>query len=399
MEEKKKFRLGLLPKVLIAIGLGILCSLFFPDWAAKAVATFNSLFSNFLGFIIPLLILGLVAPGIAEMGKGAGKLLLITVILAYVSTILAGYFSYFTCEAAYPSILVKDPNFALAALNEGAGIKPYFSIDMPPVFGVMTALILAFVLGLGAAYSKSETIIKVLGEFRDIINLIIKNVIIPLLPFFIFGIFLILSMEGQVTSVLKLFLKVILVIFAMHIVWLVFQFLVAGAISRKNPFKCLWNMLPAYMTALGTQSSAATIPVTLAQTRKNGVDNGVSSFTVPLCATIHLAGSTLKIVACAFAIMYMMGLPTGVGLYTGFIFMLGITMVAAPGVPGGAIMAALAVLESILGFDSTLQALMIALYITMDSFGTACNVTGDGAISLIVDRIYSNINKKNKKNQ
>lgn len=396
MEEKKKFRLGLLPKVIIAIGLGILCSLFFPEWAAKAVATFNSLFSNFLGFIIPLLILGLVAPGIAEMGKGAGKLLLITVILAYASTIMAGYFSYFTCEAAYPAILDKDPSFALAALNESAGIKPYFSIDMPPVFGVMTALILAFVLGLGAAYAKSETLIKVLGEFRDIINLIIKNVIIPLLPFFIFGIFLILSMEGQVASVLKLFLKVILVIFAMHIVWLVFQFLVAGAISRKNPFKCLWNMLPAYMTALGTQSSAATIPVTLAQTRKNGVDNGVSSFTVPLCATIHLAGSTLKIVACAFAIMYMMGLPTGIGLYTGFIFMLGITMVAAPGVPGGAIMAALAVLESILGFDSTLQALMIALYITMDSFGTACNVTGDGAISLIVDKIYTNIRKRSK---
>lgn len=396
MEGKKKFRLGLLPKVLIAIGLGILCSLFFPEWAAKAVATFNSLFSNFLGFIIPLLILGLVAPGIAEMGKGAGKLLLITVILAYASTILAGYFSYFTCEAAYPAVLEKDPGFTLTALNESVGIKPYFSIAMPPVFGVMTALILAFVLGLGAAYAKSETLIKALDEFRDIINLIIKNALIPLIPFFIFGIFLILSMEGQVASVLKLFLKVILVIFAMHIVWLVFQFLVAGAVSRKNPFRCLWNMLPAYVTALGTQSSAATIPVTLQQTRKNGVDNGVSSFTVPLCATIHLAGSTLKIVACAFAIMYMMGLPTGIGLYTGFIFMLGVTMVAAPGVPGGAIMAALAVLEEILGFDATLQALMIALYITMDSFGTACNVTGDGAISLIVDKIYSNLNKRNK---
>ena len=265
---------------------------------------------------------------------------------------------------------------------------------MNPVFGVMSALILAFVLGLGAAYAKSETLVKVLGEFRDIINLIIKNVIIPLLPFFIFGIFLVLGIEGQVASVLKLFLKVILVIFAMHIVWLIFQFVVAGAISHKNPFKALWTMLPAYMTALGTQSSAATIPVTLAQTRKNGVDNGVSSFTVPLCATIHLAGSTLKIVACAFAIMYMMNLPTSIGLYTGFIFMLGVTMVAAPGVPGGAIMAALAVLESVLGFDATLQALMIALYITMDSFGTACNVTGDGAIALIVDKIYSNRNKQ-----
>ncbi|MBP5518650.1 MAG: dicarboxylate/amino acid:cation symporter [Bacteroidales bacterium] len=393
-QEKKKFRLGLLPKVIIAIILGIVCSLFFPMWAAKAVSTFNALFSNFLGFIIPLLILGLVAPGIAEMGKGAGRLLLITVALAYISTILAGYFSYFTCELAYPAVLEKDPSFALTALSDESSVKPFFTIDMNPVFGVMSALILAFVLGLGAAYAKSETLVKVLGEFRDIINLIIKNVIIPLLPFFIFGIFLVLGIEGQVASVLKLFLKVILVIFAMHIVWLIFQFVVAGAISHKNPFKALWTMLPAYMTALGTQSSAATIPVTLAQTRKNGVDNGVSSFTVPLCATIHLAGSTLKIVACAFAIMYMMNLPTSIGLYTGFIFMLGVTMVAAPGVPGGAIMAALAVLESVLGFDATLQALMIALYITMDSFGTACNVTGDGAIALIVDKIYSNRNKQ-----
>lgn len=389
MEEKKKFRFGLLPKVIIAIILGITCSLFFPAWAARTVATFNSLFSSFLGFIIPLLILGLVAPGIAEMGRNAGKLLLLTVILAYSSTLLAGYFSYFTCKFTYPFILVKDPSFTLATVSDTSSFQPFFTIDIPPVFEVMTALILAFVLGLGAAYSKSETIVKVLGEFRDIINRVIKNVIIPILPFFIFGIFLMLGMDGQVAPVLKLFLKVILVIFAIHVVFLLLQFLIAGAISRKNPFRCLWNMLPAYATALGTQSSAATIPVTLAQVRKNGVDNGVSSFTVPLCATIHLAGSTLKIVACAYAIMYMMGMDTGIGLYTGFIFLLGVTMVAAPGVPGGAIMAALAVLESVLGFDSTLQALMIALYIAMDSFGTACNVTGDGAISLIVDTIYS----------
>lgn len=387
-QEKKRFKFGLLPRVLVAIALGIVCSLFFPMWAARAVATFNSLFGNFLAFIIPLLILGLVAPGIAEMGKSAGKLLLITVALAYTSTLLAGYFSYFTCKLAYPLILVKDPSFALASISESSSIQPFFTIDMAPAFGVMTALVLAFVLGLGAAYTNSETLVKVLGEFRNIINLTIKNVFIPLLPFFIFGIFLILGMDGQVAPVLKLFLKVILVIFAIHVVFLILQFLVAGAISGKNPFKALWTMMPAYVTALGTQSSAATIPVTLAQARKNGVDNGVSSFTVPLCATIHLAGSTLKIVACAYAIMYMMGLPCGIGLYTGFIFMLGVTMVAAPGVPGGAIMAALAVLESVLGFDATLQALMIALYITMDSFGTACNVTGDGAIALIVNTIW-----------
>ena len=209
-----------------------------------------------------------------------------------------------------------------------------------------------------------------------------------MLPFFIFAIFLELGAEGQVSMILKLFLKVIVVIFVIHILFLLIQFCIAGAIARKNPIKALITMLPAYFTALGTQSSAATIPVTLEQTRKNGVDYGISSFTVPLCATIHLAGSTLKIVACAYAIMYMLGMPINIGLYTGFIFMLGVTMVAAPGVPGGAIMAALAVLQQVLGFDATLQALMIALYITMDSFGTACNVTGDGAISLIVDAIY-----------
>ena len=389
MEEKRNHKIGLLPKVLIAIALGILCSLFFPMWATRIFSTFNSLFGNFLSFIIPLLIVGLVAPGIAQMGKGAGKLLLITVALSYGSTVFAGYFSYFTCEAVYPVMLTKDPSFALATLSEASSVQPFFSIEMAPVFGVMSALVLAFVLGLGAAYSKADTLVNVLSDFREIINLIIKNVIIPLLPLYIFGIFLILGVEGQVWSILKLFLKVILVIFAMHIMLLLVQFIIAGLISGKNPFRSLWNMLPAYATALGTQSSAATIPVTLAQTRKNGVDYGISSFTVPLCATIHLSGSTLKIVACAFAIMWMTGMPTDIGLYTGFIFMLGITMVAAPGVPGGAIMAALAVLESVLGFDATLQALMIALYITMDSFGTACNVTGDGAIALIVNKIYS----------
>ena len=384
----RKFRFGLLPRVIVAIALGIVCSLFFPDGLTRAFITFSNIFSNFLGFIIPLLILGLVAPGIAEMGRGAGKLLIITVLLAYGSTLCAGYFSYFTCQITFPHILVPDASFAEVVLNQSNDLKPFFTIEMAPVFGVMSALILAFVLGIGIAYTDSPTLLNVLKDFRHIINLVIRNVIIPLLPFFIFAIFLELGAEGQVGMILKLFLKVIVVIFVIHILFLLIQFCIAGAISRKNPIKALITMLPAYFTALGTQSSAATIPVTLEQTRKNGVDYGISSFTVPLCATIHLAGSTLKIVACAYAIMYMLGMPINIGLYTGFIFMLGVTMVAAPGVPGGAIMAALAVLQQVLGFDATLQALMIALYITMDSFGTACNVTGDGAIALIVDKIY-----------
>ena len=269
-----------------------------------------------------------------------------------------------------------------------SSIEPYFTIEMPPVMSVMSALILAFVLGLGLSRVKGGAFRGVLNELKEVIELVISKVIIPLLPFYIFCIFLKIGEEGSVVAVLGLFMKVILVIFVIHVLLLVIQFCIAGAIAGKNPFKALVTMLPAYMTALGTQSSAATIPVTLAQAKKNGVADEIAEFSVPLCATIHLAGSTLKIVACAFAISYMLGMPTNVGLYAGFIMMLGITMVAAPGVPGGAIMAALGVLSSILGFDENMLGLMIALYIAMDSFGTACNVTGDGAIAMIVNRIY-----------
>ena len=212
--------------------------------------------------------------------------------------------------------------------------------------------------------------------------------IIPVLPLYIFTIFLKIGAEGQVGMILKMFIKVIALIFAMHIILLLFQFAVAGLISKKNPLKSLLTMLPAYMTALGTQSSAATIPVTLAQAKKNGINEDIAGFVIPLCATIHLSGSILKIVACAVAIMWAGRIGYSFELYAGFICMLGIAMVAAPGVPGGAIMASLGLLSSMLGFDETLQGLMIALYITMDSFGTAGNVTGDGAIAMIIDKIY-----------
>lgn len=374
-------------KVIIAIGLGILCSLFFPEWLSRVFTTFNSIFENYLGFVIPLIIVGLVAPSIAELGKGAGKLLLITVAIAYISTVIAGYFSFVTCDWLYPKFLTPSTDITLANLENGTGIEPYFTIPMPPVFGVMTALVFSFVMGLGCSVLESSALKDVIKDFGDIIIKVIQKTIIPLLPLFIFGIFLKLSADGQVVFILKLFVKVIIVIFCIHIVWLLIQFCIAGAIAKKNPVKALITMLPAYFTALGTQSSAATIPVTLEQTKKNGVNPDLASFTVPLCATIHLSGSMLKIVACAFAIMFMMNMPITWGLYTNFIFLLAITMVAAPGVPGGAIMAALGVLSAVLGFDSTLNGLMIALYITMDSFGTACNVTGDGAIALIVDRI------------
>ena len=391
---KARFHLGLLPKVLIAIALGIGCSYFFPMWLMRIFFTFNSIFGNFLNFIIPLIIVGLVAPGIAELGRGAGRLLGITALLAYLSTILAGFFSYGICHGVFPGFLQSGQYVPVSAEMGSAAIQPYFTIEMPPVMAVMSALVLAFVLGLGLAAIPGERFKKLLLEFREVVVLTISKVVIPLFPIYIFGIFMKLCAEGEVGQMLQLFLKVIAVIFAIHAVWLLLQFLVAGGISRKNPFKCLWNMLSAYVTALGTQSSAATIPVTLAQAKKNGVSDGVADFVIPLCATIHLAGSTLKIVACAYAIVLMCGLPESPGLFAGFIFMLGITMVAAPGVPGGAIMAALGLLSSMLGMDDTQLGMMIALYITMDSFGTACNVTGDGAIALVVDTIHRKRERK-----
>jgi len=382
----KKKKMGLLPKVVIAIASGIVCGFFFPDGLVRIFLTINGLFSNFLGFIIPLLILGLVAPGIADLGKGAGRLLLITALLSYGFTLFSGFFTYFACDLSYPWLL-EDAELHPLEATAAEPLAPYFTIMMPPLMEVMTSLILAFTLGLGMSVINGTALKGAMEDFKDIINKVITGVIIPLLPFYIFGIFLNISNSGQISGVLGVFVKIIAVIFFLTIVLLFIQFFIAGAVSKKNPFRLFRNMLPAYMTALGTQSSAATIPVTLEQSIKNGVNRELAAFVVPLCATIHLSGSTMKIVACALAIMLMSGMPISFGLMAGFIFMLGITMVAAPGVPGGAIMAALGLLHSMLGFDETAQGLMIALYIAMDSFGTACNVTGDGAIAVIMDRI------------
>ena len=384
----KKMKLGLLPRIIIDIALGIVCGLFFPGWIVRIFLTVNSLFGNFLNFIIPLLILGLVAPGIADLGKGAGRLLLITALLAYGFTLFSGFFTYFTCDLSYPWLLNTSDKLSAVADNTVA-LQPYFTVEMPAVMGVMSALILAFTLGLGMSVIDGNRLKSVMDDFKDIINQVITAVIIPVLPLYIFGIFLNMTNSGQVAGVMNVFLKIIVVIFVMTVVLLFIQFFIAGMVGKKNPLRLFRNMLPAYMTALGTQSSAATIPVTLEQTIRNGVRPDLAGFVIPLCATIHLSGSTMKIVACSMAIMLMSGMEINFAQFAGFIMMLGIAMVAAPGVPGGAIMAALGLLQSMLGFDETAQGLMIALYIAMDSFGTATNVTGDGAIAVIVDRINS----------
>ncbi|KKB39773.1 dicarboxylate/amino acid:cation symporter [Bacillus thermotolerans] len=379
-------RFGLLPRIIVAIIAGIIVGTFMPVWFIKIFATFNGIFGNFLGFVIPFIIIGFIAPGIASIGKGAGKLLGLTTLSAYISTIAAGLIAFFVARSLYPLIL---SNQAAKAFDDpsSALLAPFFEVEMAPIMSVMAALLFAFILGLGMAAIKGNTLQSAMNEFREIIEKIIERVIIPLLPIHIFGIFANMTQGGQVSAIMSVFAKVFVMIIILHVLYLCLQYSTAGVLRKQNPFFMLKSMLPAYFTALGTQSSASTIPVTLERTKSLGVKERVADFSVPLLATVHLSGSTITIVSCAMAVMMLQDAAYSIGSMLSFILMLGITMIAAPGVPGGAVMAALGLLETMLGFNSTMLSLMIALYLAQDSFGTACNVTGDGAITAVVDKL------------
>lgn len=383
---KEKYQsIPLLVKILVAIVLGVGIGMVAPETLVRVMNTFCSVFSQLLGFLIPLIIIGLVTPAIARVGREAGKMLAITALLAYTFTVLSGLFAYGFSTALFPTLIESTMQQALQAGD--AAFDPYFTIKIPPLMEVMSALVASFMLGLGIASFGANYLYNMFDELEKIITKTISKVIIPLLPLYIFGLFMDMAASGNVAPVLSAFAMIIVVIFSMTLVLLLVQYGIAGLVTKKNPWKMLMTMLPAYVTALGTSSSSATIPVTLKQVEANGVRPEIAGFVVPLCATIHLSGSMLKITSCAIALMMMQGLPVDFMQILGFILMLGITMVAAPGVPGGAIMAALGVLETLLGFDPSQQAMMITLYVAMDSFGTACNVTGDGAIAAIIDRI------------
>ncbi|GLI32073.1 MULTISPECIES: dicarboxylate/amino acid:cation symporter [Brachybacterium] len=379
-------RFGLLPRILVAIVLAIGLGLVMPESIARVFTTFNGIFSGFLGFLIPLIIVGLVTPAIAELGRGAGKMLAATTGIAYLSTVLCGLFALGISLVLLPRML-DGASIGTLENPEDSAIAAYFDIEIPPVFDVMTALVLSFCLGIGLTLVKKGALQESFEQLRTIIVRIIEAIIVPLLPLYIFGMFLGLTMNGQIWTVIGTFLAVILLVFAMTVVVLLAQYGVAGLAMGSNPLRMLGRMLPAYMTALGTSSSAATIPVTVECTKRNGIPDAIADFVIPLGATIHLAGSTLKITTFAVAIMIVTGMGLNVPALLGFVFMLGIVMIAAPGVPGGAIMAAASVLSSILGFDDAAVGLMIAAYIAIDSFGTATNVTGDGAIAAVMTRL------------
>lgn len=386
---KSKLLGSLLFWVVVAIFLGFLCSLFFPDWLARVFITFNGLFSNFLGFFVPVLIFSLIAPAIAGLGRGAGKWLGITAGVAFGSTVISGLIAWGTGSALYPKLLSGKDLITNVADPEEGGLTPYFTVEMPPPLAIMSALLLAFIVGLAMTGVKSDNLYNVLQELNDVVLKVVVTFVIPLLPLYIFGTFLGLGMNENFGDTMAAMGVVLLLSVVMTLVVVLLQYLVAGAVAGVNPFKALKNMLPAYFTALGTSSSAATIPVTYESTLKNNVDEDVAGFVVPLCATIQLSGSMMKIMLYALSIVYMASLDISGGQIFGFILLLGIMMIAAPGVPGGAIMAAAGLLQSNLGFDDSMLSLMIASYIVVDSFGTAANVTGDGAVALIVNKFAS----------
>lgn len=380
-----KYHIGLLPLILTAIALGIIFgNVLSEDWV-RVFVTFNNLFSQFLGFMVPLIIIGLVTPAIAGIGASAGRMLVATVLIAYIDTVVAGLLGYSVGSWLFPSMTASTTVYTA---TQAGNLSPYFELSIPAMVDVMSALVFSFMAGMGIVYTHATALRTLFNEFQDIIGKVIACVIIPLLPLYIFGIFLNMTYTGQAWHILTVFAQVIVVIVVLHVLILLYEFVIAGGVCHKNPLRLLWTMIPAYLTALGTSSSAATIPVTLRQTVKNGVSTDVAGFTVPLCATIHMPGSMMKITCCALTVCLLNGMPHDFGLFLHFMLLLAVCMVAGPGVPGGAVMAALGPLASVLGFNTDMQALIIALYIAMDSFGTACNVTSDGAIALTIDRWF-----------
>ena len=376
-------KLGLLPKLLIAIVIGIVVGFVAPDWVIRVLNCFRDTFGQFIKFIVPFIILGLVAPAIIDTGKSAGRMLLMTIGIAWLSTVVFGYFAYGVSLSIFPKIVT-------GALNEAAAVKvfpAFFSLKIPPVMDVITALVTSLIVGFGAIVTGAEILAKAADEFRKVVMLTLKHAFVPFLPAYILTVMADLTASGKLAAVGGASVKIMAVALGTTTAVLVIQYLVAGLVTQKNPFRCLWTMMPAYLTGWGCCSSAATLPYTLAQTKKNGVSEETASLVIPLCSSMHMAGSMANVVVYSAGLLVLMGQGLPFGAYTQYILLVSLIAVASPGVPGGVVLATQAVAESALGFTPERYAIMIALYMALDGMGTACNLTGDGAIALIVDKL------------
>ena len=382
----KKIKLGLFPKVVIAIVVGALLGLFLPDVVIRIFKTFNVLFAQLLKFVVPLLVLGLVTPSIANLGRGAGKMLITVMLIAYCSTVCGALFSYGVSSSIFP-LYLEPGELATDAVAEKEFL-PYIDLKIPPICDIMTALVLSFVIGVGIIFTGANGLKKGFEEFGEIVKLTIENVIIPFLPIYIFTMICEMSAKGVIGVVMGTGVKVIGTGVVLSICYLIVQYCIAGIIARKNPLKMLWNIVPAYLTGFSICSSSACIPVTYECTLKNGVNKDIADFTIPLCSTVHMCGSTIKLTVTSVAVAYMFGEPITFGLFMQFALMQAIAAVAAPGVMGGVLMASVGLLGTVLGFSDTMTTLMMTIYLALDGYGPAVNVSGDAAIAVITDKIF-----------
>lgn len=382
----KFFSTHLIWAVVAMILLGVLAGTCVPVEVVRIFTSFNAIFSSLLSFVVPLLILALVTAAIAETSGNAGKMLVWTIVLAYVSTILSGFFAYGVSAISFPHLIHYNVGTDTSTLPT-ANFSPYFTFHFPPVMDTMSALLLSFMLGLAILKFEMPVIKQAVFELRNVVMMVISKVILPLLPIYIFGMFMKMTAAGEMRMVTHVYLKVILVMIGLFIVVLALQYLIAGWVSRRNPWNLFKTMFPAFMTALASSSSAATLPVTLRCAAKMGAKENVVNFVIPMCANIHLSGAAVRTVALTIATMLMYQMPFTLTQYIGFIFIFSITVLAAPGVPGGVIMAAVGMIEAMLGFTDEMIAITVTLSIALDSIGTAVNVCGDGALMMIIDRI------------
>ena len=392
--------IGLVPKLLIAIVVGVILGSYAPEALNRTVITASGLFSSFLRFVIPIMILAFVTTGIADLSQGAGKLLIVTVGIAYGSTIVAGSIAYSVAITLFPQFITSSVIDSIGDPEAGM-LTPYFTIPLNQIMDVTAAIALAFMLGICISAMRdrnSGTMLhRFFRELSEAVNMVLSSIIIPLLPLYICGTFVNMTISGQTFAILNVLWKVFLTVIVLHLCYLLFLFIVSGAISQKSPIMLMRNQIPGYLSAIGTQSSAATIPVNLKCAEADGVSAQIRNFVIPLCANIHMAGSMITITCCVTAALLMFQMPITLSLIVPFILVLGIAMVASPGAPGGSIMSALPFLPMVgIASDSSIASLLIALYITQDSFGTACNVSGDNAISVVIETIYQRYMKRNE---
>lgn len=367
---------------MIALGIGL--GTFVPVWFVRIFVTFNGIFSSLLSFVVPLLILALVTSAIAETSGNAGKMLVWTIVLAYVSTIFAGFFTYVVGSTTFP-YLISDGTYT--DYLSKADYSPYFTFTFPPLMDTMSALLLSFMIGLAILKFEMPVLKQAVFELKNVIMMVIGKVILPLLPIYIFGMFLKMTSAGEIKMLTSVYAKVVVVMIVLFVVVLMLQYLIAGWVSKRNPWKLFQNMFPALVTALASSSSAATLPITLRCAGKMGAKENVVNFVIPMCANIHLSGAAVRTVALTVATMLAYNVPFTTVQYIGFILIFSITVLAAPGIPGGVIVAAVGLIETMLGLSPEMIAIVVTLSIALDSLGTAVNVCGDGALMMIIDRI------------